>query len=143
MGCNLGRELVGVPSKRHARTDAERIARRAAKYKRYANSPLGKYQKHKKNAKRRGITFELTYADWWDIWQRSGRWSERGNGNTEGYVMARKGDTGPYALGNVEIITHGANVAERNTLYRRPSFYGASTRYRQQQRGAPGPDVPF
>jgi hypothetical protein len=56
--------------------------------------------------------------------------------------MGRKGDTGPYAVGNVEIITHAANVALRNTLYERPSFVGAAARLRQR-RGEPGPDVPF
>lgn len=126
----------------HCETEAERKARRAAALKRYADSPAGKFKIHKTNAKRRGIPFLLTFTQWWRIWQRSGKWDQRGNGKPDDYVMGRKGDTGPYAVGNVEIITHAANAAVRNRLYERPSFYGAAARAKAK-RGAPGPDVPF
>lgn len=130
-----------------AKTDAERRARRAATLQRYAESPRGKYRQHKQNAKKRGIAFELSFAQWLDVWKRSGHWDERGNKTGAGYVMARHGDAGAYADGNVSIITHAENVAERNTLYwERPSFVGAAARHRAQFRptgGEPGPDVPF
>ena len=110
--------------------------------KRYDATPRGKFTKHKKNAKRRGIEFLLTFEQWWRIWHRSGRWEQRGNGTADEFVMSRKGDAGPYAVGNVAIVRHAENAAERNTLYQRPTWFGASARYRKRN-GAPGPDVPF
>jgi hypothetical protein len=53
----------------------------------------------------RGIGWELTFEQWWQIWQESGRYHERGV-----YVMARNWDVGPYAVGNVEIQTQSQNV---------------------------------
>lgn len=88
-------------------------AQRAAE-KRYAKTPRGKYVKQKKNAKRRGVPFLLTFEEWLGVWIKSGRFDERGNQTAEGYVMARNGDRGAYALGNVRIISHADNVAERN-----------------------------
>lgn len=49
----------------------------------------------------RNIGWELTLWQWWTIWQDSGHWDERGSGR--GYQMCRKGDVGPYAVGNVFI----------------------------------------
>lgn len=51
------------------------------------------------------------------MWESSGRYDERSNKTAEGYVMARNGDQGPYAVGNVSIVPHRVNVAERNRNY--------------------------
>ena len=146
-------DMVVTVSKRHAHTEAERRKRRLEKYRRYDQSPKGKYNKHKKNAKRRGIPFLLTFKAWLRIWKRSGKWTQRGNATTHNYVMARKGDTGAYEEGNVQIVTHGTNIAERNVSvvhpdYKPPSWHGAAARYKRKQRerslnGEPGDDVPF
>lgn len=113
----------------------------AERRKRYDATPRGKYTKHKKNAKRRGIPFVLTFDEWWAIWRRSKRWNQRGNATGDQYVMSRHGDEGPYAAGNVSIVKHAENAAERNTIYhQRPSYAGATARYKARQ---PGPDVPF
>lgn len=69
-------------------------------------TPTGAFRCQKRNAKNRGIGWELTIIQWWQIWQDSGKWDERGRG--KGYVMCRHGDEGPYAVGNVFIDT-GAN----------------------------------
>jgi hypothetical protein len=127
---------------RKKRTDLELRASALTRHKRYARTPKGKYIRHKANAKRRGVPFELTFAQWWRIWKRSGKWNQRGNGKAEEYVMCRVGDQGAYADGNVYIGTHAANTAERNLVYSRPSFVGAAARLKQR-RGEPGPDVPF
>lgn len=71
--------------------------------------PIGKFRRHRQNAKNRGIEWGLTFREWWDIWQESGKWDERGRG---GYVMARFGDTGPYAKDNVEIVTSSQNIKD-------------------------------
>lgn len=65
--------------------------------------PTRAYASQKNNAKHRGVPFEITLLQWWDIWQASGHWSERGRG--QGYVMCRINDEGPYAVGNVFIDT--------------------------------------
>jgi hypothetical protein len=65
------------------------------------------------DARRRGIPFLLTFEEWWTIWHASGYWERRGKLAGQ-YVMARYGDVGPYALGNVRICTFGDNAREAN-----------------------------
>jgi hypothetical protein len=73
--------------------------------------PIGAFIQQRNNAKRRGIGWELKLWDWWMIWQDSGHWDERGKGN--GFVMARKGDVGPYSKDNVFIEWARRNNSER------------------------------
>ena len=77
-----------------------------------------RYSEQKRRAKVRGIDFLLTFEEWANIWQQSGKWDQRGRGNGK-YVMSRNGDIGPYAVGNVRIVIHRDNVAEM--LHRRNS----------------------
>jgi hypothetical protein len=79
-----------------------------------------KYNCHKGNAKFRNIGFELTFEEWWDIWQQSGKWEQRGKGAGK-YVMARHNDVGPYAVGNVSIKTQEENIREANIGDKNPS----------------------
>lgn len=67
------------------------------------------YQQYKYTARKRGVPFLLTYDQWRRIWQLSGK--TKGRLGHE-YCMARKGDRGPYAVGNVRIITNRQNVSE-------------------------------
>lgn len=69
-----------------------------------------KFITQKKSAQQRGTPFLLTLKEWWDIWQESGHWKDRGRGS--GYCMARWGDSGPYAIGNVRIILSSENSRE-------------------------------
>ena len=75
-----------------------------------AKRPLGAFTKQRANAYRRGIAWELKLWDWWLIWDASGKWSQRGRGDS--YVMARKGDTGPYSVDNVYITTASQNIKD-------------------------------
>src|SRR5437868_6545037 len=61
------------------------------------------YRVHQIHARQRGIRFDFDYGGWLDTWMDSGRLQERGRGKGF-YVMARFGDAGPYAPGNVGII---------------------------------------
>lgn len=79
-----------------------------------------KYLAQKYAAKQRGIGWELTLTEWWDIWMRSKKWRKRGQGRGR-YCMGRNGDIGPYAVGNVRIITHEQNTTE--CVSRRGSSY--------------------
>lgn len=67
----------------------------------YSSTPIGAFVTQKNNARKRGIAWDFTLWQWWSIWQASGKWSQRGRG--QGYVMCRRGDTGPYAEWNVFI----------------------------------------
>lgn len=71
------------------------------------NPATHKYVQQMLNAGARGIEFNMTFPQWWAVWQASGKWNERGRG--QGYVMARTGDIGPYAVGNVYICTQSQN----------------------------------
>lgn len=66
------------------------------------------YRVHKAGAKSRGIEFLLSYEDWLFVWVRSGKLRRRGNKSNQ-YVMARRGDAGPYSVDNVNIITQHEN----------------------------------
>lgn len=75
----------------------------------YSQSPMGAFISQKRNANKRQIGWDLTFWQWWEIWQASGRWEQRGRG--QGYVMCRKRDAGPYAADNVFIATAIENTA--------------------------------
>lgn len=71
------------------------------------------YMRQKGDAeKKRGIGFELTFAEWEWLWLASGKWEQRGYSAGQ-YCMARRGpDIGPYAAWNVDIKTREENLAE-------------------------------
>ena len=85
----------------------------AERTRRYRATPKGIYNKHKCNAHARGVEFQLTFDEWWNLWRASGHWAKRGNRKGR-YCMCRFGDEGPYVVGNVYIGTWSGNVAERN-----------------------------
>jgi hypothetical protein len=69
--------------------------------------PLSLYRTWEKNAKpigNKGVNF----AVWWKMWQDSGHWADRGNG--EGYWMARIDTRLPFAPDNI-IIQTGRDVS--------------------------------
>ena len=72
-------------------------------------TPLRAFQHQRYRAGRRGIEWKLTLAEWWEIWESSGHWHERGWGR--GYMMCRIGDVGPYAVGNVFIAPGEENLS--------------------------------
>lgn len=61
-------------------------------------TPAKQYSNQKKSAKTRGIAWEMTFPEWVRIWRDSGHYQRRGRGTM---VMARKYDTGSYAVSNV------------------------------------------
>jgi hypothetical protein len=79
--------------------------------KAYQQTPKGKFITQRANAKRRGVAWELTFEQWWQIWQESGKWEQRGTDSKQ-YCMARIHDEGPYAIGNVSIRTMRSNGTE-------------------------------
>jgi len=63
------------------------------------------------NARKRGIEWEMTFPEWWSVWEESGRYEQRGR-RGDLYVMARRQDFGPYAAWNVYITTMSQNAAD-------------------------------
>ena len=70
-----------------------------------------RYNEQKYAAHGRGIQFSFTFEQWWDIWDKSGHWEDRGCRKDQ-YVMSRIGDTGSYEVGNVFIQTQKINARE-------------------------------
>ena len=70
-----------------------------------------KFCHQKANAKARGIEWLMSFDEWWAWWQVDGRWARRGN-KPDDFCMARKGDAGPYSLGNVFLATFRENCRD-------------------------------
>jgi hypothetical protein len=79
------------------------------------------YYKQRRSAKYRDIEWLFTFEEWLALWLASGKLDQRGLRKDQ-YVMARKGDVGPYSVSNVEICTASENGAQRGTNGR--SFSG-------------------
>ena len=73
------------------------------------------FQNQRHAAKVRNIAWAITFEEWWEVWQSSGKYAERGRGHGK-YQMSRVGDVGPYSVENVRIITSDANLAEREAM---------------------------
>ena len=69
------------------------------------------YNFQRLRAAERGIAFELGFLEWLKVWGASGHLASRGRKGDQ-YCMARYGDRGPYAVGNVKIILGVDNVRE-------------------------------
>lgn len=67
-----------------------------------SNGATRAFQQQRRTSKTRGIAFRLSLAEWWAVWQASGKFRLRGRGKGT-YCMSRIRDDGPYALGNVHI----------------------------------------
>lgn len=82
-------------------------------------TPLRAFINQKNNAKTRVIPWELTFWQWWTIWQESGKWELRGRAR-DAYVMSRFRDAGAYAVGNIYIGTLSENSSiQPNNPYRK------------------------
>lgn len=73
-------------------------------YKEKSKSPWHAYKSQRRNAKSRGVEWNINFWDWWCLWEESGKWESRGRGNDH-YCMCRKGDEGDYSKGNVYIAS--------------------------------------
>lgn len=71
--------------------------------------PVKAYRQHAVRAGRRGIEFNLTFSQWWALWEP--HYAARGT-NTGQMCMCRTGDKGAYEIGNVRIDTVNSNRQE-------------------------------
>lgn len=70
-----------------------------------------RYNEQKYRAKSRGINFPITFTEWCEVWQHSGKWEQRGCRKGQ-YVMSRINDEGPYHKTNVVIQLHESNARD-------------------------------
>ena len=88
--------------------------RRSREYKRLQSLTLeGAYKQHSGNAKSRGIDFNISFDEWLQVWNDSGKLQYRGRGKDK-YCMCRIGDTGSYSIDNVYIDTNSSNLSNGN-----------------------------
>lgn len=90
------------------------------------------FEQHKRGAAYRGIGFELTFEQWCEIWEKSGKYPERGARKGQ-HGMQRFLDLGPYAVGNVEI----GNLLENGYTRRVRNSYRQVGPKRARQRSRP------
>lgn len=76
-----------------------------------------KFYSQKYHAERNAIPFKLTFDEWWDWWQQTGHYHERGSGKGM-YQMARLDIKEAYELGNLACVTSEQKTS-RNHLGRR------------------------
>ena len=74
-------------------------------------TPKQKFSMQKTSAVKRGIGWHLTFDEWMEIRQESGKLAQRGR-EKGCFVMGRIGDCGPYSKNNVQIIPVETNHAD-------------------------------
>lgn len=77
--------------------------------------PREAYNGHASTSAARGVPFNLTFEQWWELWEP--HYDRRGVASAD-MCMGRVGDSGGYDLGNVRIITSRANHLERASIRR-------------------------
>jgi hypothetical protein len=99
---------------------------------------IGSYKSQRDQAVKRGIKFLLSYDEWLDVWDRSGKMLLRG-AKAGCYCMGRKGDVGPYAVDNVYIIPVEQNHSNANKGRSFPKSAETRRKLSEAAKGRPGP----
>lgn len=69
----------------------------------FQKTPIARFIQHRSNAKREKIKWNLSLWDWWEFWNLSGKYTERGRGPGK-FCMSRKDWSKPYQKGNLVIM---------------------------------------
>jgi hypothetical protein len=77
-------------------------------------APATAYRQQRNKASQRGISWQITFPEWFSIWSASGLWAKRGCRRGD-YCMSRHGDEGPYRADNVSIKAFVENAREAMT----------------------------
>lgn len=67
------------------------------------------WRTQRRNSARRGILFELSVMEFWNVWDASGKWSQRGRGAGR-FCMSRIDERSGYLVGNVRVIDNSDNA---------------------------------
>jgi len=92
---------------------------------------LKAFELHRNGATRdRGIPFEFTFEEWvaWWVSNLGEDWFNKRGRRKHEYVMARKGDKGPYAPWNVDCKTQSENAREQTKKIRTSKLSEADVR---------------
>lgn len=75
------------------------------------------FSDQRRNARRRGVEFLLTFSQWTEWWesQLGSDWFAKRGCRSSLYCMARIGDSGAYELGNIKCLLHSENVTDAST----------------------------
>jgi len=76
------------------------------------------FNRQRRTAKQRGISWELDFWQWLRIWEESGHLEQRGR-KAGCFQMCRNGDVGPYASSTVRIDLMESNSREAQLTKRR------------------------
>jgi hypothetical protein len=123
VGCDGGQRVTAVARKQRRSTvlDSRSLIRHGlphAEVRRLsAIGALRAYRQQRTNAKNRGVAFKLNLAQWWAVWQASGKWELRGRGIGH-YCMSRIKDSGGYEVGNVHVQEAVENSREAVRVWR-------------------------
>ena len=72
------------------------------------------------SSKCRGVEFNLNGSDMVRLFKEAGIFPDQiSSHRSDGYVLARHGDKGPYELGNCRFILHSENAAEKRGPYKK------------------------
>jgi hypothetical protein len=83
------------------------------------------------------IEFRLTFDEWWDIWEASGKYHLCGKRRGQ-YCMSRVNDIGHYEVGNVFIQLH----SENNSQAHKGRIMGPASEERKQKVSAANKGIP-
>lgn len=78
---------------------------------RYSESLEERYRQQERQARHRGIGWEFTFESWHQLWLDSGKLHLRGKGSGK-FVLGRRGDVGPYSVGNCDVIPFEQNIRD-------------------------------
>src|SRR5258708_1084180 len=99
--------------------------------------PWAAYRMQRHNALGTGKGWDISFPEWWQVWQESGKWELPGRGKATS--MPRYGDSGPYKMGNVYICTVGQNFADsylvksaHSRMLKNPNFINAKGYHEQR-----------
>lgn len=67
------------------------------------DTPMYRFLNARRTKIRTGIEWELTFPQWWRIWQKSGKYEDYGRGEGK-YMLVRKKNRGAYRVGNVVVM---------------------------------------
>jgi hypothetical protein len=93
----------------------------------HSRMPRSLWYDHKYRSRKRGIDFLFSFEDWANWWeeQLGHDWLSLRGCKPDQYVMARKGDKGPYSRDNVYCCTNRQNALDAwiNTRSSRKKIY--------------------
>jgi len=70
------------------------------------------YDVQKSKALTNNVAFELSYQEWIELWNSSGKWAQRGP-YADDYCLARIDSTKGFFVGNCYVITNRENATEK------------------------------